>query len=175
MPAHQFKNVQYYVEGQNEEKLVSVLKTEMQVIPPGAAEVLNPLVKLIAKAKRISYRPKTTVVLIFDTDKADINPDIFQRNLKNLQNIKNVEKILTVTQVKTIEDELIHSTDIRMIEELLPSKNAKAFKNDFNHQYPERIARKLAEHHFRIDLLWSRQPGGLYARIANEGALLKKQ
>ena len=34
-------NYQYYVEGQNEEKLISVLKTEMELVFPGNIDVLN--------------------------------------------------------------------------------------------------------------------------------------
>ena len=41
----------YYVEGQNEEKLITVLKNEALCLAPGSIDVLNVIKKRITNAK----------------------------------------------------------------------------------------------------------------------------
>ncbi len=60
------KYIQYFVEGEDEEKLLSVLKTDMQLITPGKVSKLNVIQDKITKARLLNMRPETTVVLVFD-------------------------------------------------------------------------------------------------------------
>ena len=60
--------IQYYGEGEDEEKLVSVLKTDRQMIIPGKISKFNAVQNKLTKARLMNLRSDTTVVLVFDTD-----------------------------------------------------------------------------------------------------------
>ncbi|CDE55174.1 putative uncharacterized protein [Roseburia sp. CAG:303] len=59
---------QYYVEGEDEEKLVNVLKSDMQCIEAGKVQVLNPVLEKITPLRLRTLKKNTTVILVFDTD-----------------------------------------------------------------------------------------------------------
>ena len=59
---------QYYVEGEDEEKLVNVLKSDMQCIEAGKVQVLNPVLEKITPLRLRTLKKNTTVMLVFDTD-----------------------------------------------------------------------------------------------------------
>lgn len=59
---------QYYVEGEDEEKLVNVLKSDMQCIEAGKVQVLNPVLEKITPLRLCTLKKNTTVILVFDTD-----------------------------------------------------------------------------------------------------------
>ena len=59
---------QYYVEGEDEEKLVNVLKSDMQCIEAGKVQVLNPVLEKITPLRLRTLKKNTSVVLVFDTD-----------------------------------------------------------------------------------------------------------
>ena len=59
---------QYYVEGEDEEKLVNVLKSDMQCIEAGKVQVLNPVLEKITPLRLRTLKKNTTVNLVFDTD-----------------------------------------------------------------------------------------------------------
>ena len=73
------KFVQYYVEGEDEEKLINVLKTDLKAIRPGKVQKLNVVAHEITNARLMTLRSGTMVVLVFDTDAGNIN--ILNRNL----------------------------------------------------------------------------------------------
>lgn len=62
------KNYLYLVEGETEEKLVSVLKTELQVIVPGRIQKFNVLQESIPRSFIQSFKRNTAVICVFDTD-----------------------------------------------------------------------------------------------------------
>ena len=59
---------QYYVEGEDEEQLVNVLKSDMQCIEAGKVQVLNPVLEKITPLRLRTLKKNTTVILVFDTD-----------------------------------------------------------------------------------------------------------
>ena len=59
---------QYYVEEEDEEKLVNVLKSDMQCIEAGKVQVLNPVLEKITPLRLRTLKKNTTVILVFDTD-----------------------------------------------------------------------------------------------------------
>lgn len=67
------KYYQYYVEGQDEEKLIQVLKTELRLIEPGKVEKFNVVSEELTKLRIMSLKMGTIVVLVFDTDAGNIN------------------------------------------------------------------------------------------------------
>lgn len=54
---------QYYVEGEDERKLLSVLKTEMECIVPGKIEVFNVVQEEITAIRLMQLKKGTTVIL----------------------------------------------------------------------------------------------------------------
>ena len=64
---------------------------------------------------------ETTVVLVFDTDVEKVN--ILDENIKIIKNSNNVRDIICIPQIKNLEDELIYSTNITKIIDLLESKS----------------------------------------------------
>ena len=72
---------------------------------------------------------ETIVVLVFDTDIEKI--DILDKNIELIKNSNNVRDIIYILQIKNLEDELVYSTKIKKIKDLLESKSDKDFKRDF--------------------------------------------
>lgn len=76
------KFVQYYVEGEDEEKLIYTLKSDLGVIRPGKVQKLNVIEHILEDARLMTLRPRTMVVLIFDTDTGQTS--ILNKNLEKL-------------------------------------------------------------------------------------------
>ena len=74
------KFVQYYVEGEDEEKLVNVLKTQLGLIRPGKVQKLNVVEQEITNIRLRTLKQGTMVVLVFDTDTGNV--DILKKNIK---------------------------------------------------------------------------------------------
>ena len=161
--------IQYYVEGEDEEKLISVLKTDLQLVVPGKISKFNAVQNKLTKARLMNLRQDTTVVLVFDTDTE--NADILNENMKILKTASAVSSIICVTQVKNLEDELIRSTDIRYIRELTGSKSDSEYKKDLIKT--SNLAALLIRHGFEIKQFWAKEPVGAFAKIANEASLIK--
>lgn len=80
--------IQYYVEGQDEEKILSVLKTDMQLILPGKVSKFNVVQNKLTRARLMNLRPGTMVVLVFDTDTN--NSKILKENIDILKKFSAV-------------------------------------------------------------------------------------
>lgn len=163
------KFVQYYVEGEDEEKLVQVLKNDLRVIRPGKIQKLNVIERDLSNARLMTLRPGTMVVLIFDTDTG--HPDILLQNLERLKKCPAVSEIITIPQVLNLEDELVRSCGIKRITELLGSKSKSEFKADFIRS--KNLAEKLKEQSFDIYRLWSRNPLPPYTGIENQAEKIR--
>lgn len=161
---------QYYVEGEDEEKLIYTLKSDLGVIRPGKVQKLNVIEHILEDARLMTLRPRTMVVLIFDTDTGQTS--ILNKNLEKLKVCPVVSEIITIPQIFNLEDELIHSCNIKDITKLLGSKSKKEFKTDFNRT--KNLAKKLTEHGFDINKLWSQQPLPPYQDITNQAEKIKK-
>ena len=59
---------QFYVEGEDEKKVIETLKKDMNSIVSGKVEVLNVIQKEIKTPRIITLKTVTYVVLINDTD-----------------------------------------------------------------------------------------------------------
>lgn len=163
------KFVQYYVEGEDEEKLIHVLKSDLGVIRPGKVQKLNVIEHIMEDARLMTLRPGTMVVLIFDTDTGKTS--LLHKNLEKLKKSLYISEIVTIPQIRNLEDELVYSCDIKKITELLGSKSKKEFKSDLIQA--GNLAGKLREHHFDIDRLWCRQPFSPYQDIVNQAKRIK--
>lgn len=162
-------NMQYYVEGEDERKLVNALKTDLQVIVPGKVDVFNVTSKIITNARLITLKPKTIVVLIFDTDVG--NNKILNKNIETLQKCKNIISIITVPQNKNLEDELVASCNIRNAIDLLGSQGRKKFKTDFIRI--SNLSSKLVEKGFNIEKIWLSNGTGEFVGVINQSEKIK--
>lgn len=145
------KYYHYFVEGEDEEKIVKVLKTDLQCIIPGKVQVFNVVQQKLTKLRLMSLKPATTVILIFDTDTG--KTPILLENIKFLKNNCNVKDVLCITQVKNLEEELIRSCDIKQIKELTGSKSNREYKHDLIKD--TNFHQKLIKHNFNLELFWN--------------------
>lgn len=169
------KNYLYLVEGETEEKLISVLKTELQVIVPGKVQKFNILQKALPESYVMHFKRNTVVICVFDTDIDHLSLNIFNQNMKMLQNARRiVNHVICIPQVKNLEDELIRSTDIDHIQDLLTSTSIKEYKRDLAQIKRDKLALKLQQHNFQIEKLWTMNPSGQYQRIKNGAEQIKQ-
>lgn len=163
------KFVQYYVEGEDEEKLLNVLKTRLCVIKPGKVQKLNVLTQEITEMRLRTLSRGTMVVLVFDTDAGNL--DILNKNIRTLKSCLSVSEIVLIPQVPNLEGELIRSCNIRRIEELLNSRSRGDFKSDLIRI--SNLDKKLLEHQFDINLFWSGRPTASFQNIENQAEKVK--
>lgn len=163
------KYVLYYVEGEDEVKLINVLKTNLRVIKAGNVQKLNVIQQRITTARLRTIKPETMIVLVFDTDTN--NSQILKENLKILRSCNAVSEIVTIPQIHNLEDELVYSCNIKNITELLNSKSKKDFKNDLIRI--SNLDKKLKEHEFNINLFWSKKTEFPFNEIPNLSEKIK--
>ena len=163
------KYVLYYVEGEDEVKLIEVLKSDLRVIKPGKIQKLNVLQQEISTARLRTIKPATMVVLVFDTDTNNL--DILKENLKILNSCTSVSEVVTIPQFHNLEEELIRSCNIKNITQLLNSKSRTEFKTDLIRV--SNLDKKLKEHNFDITLFWNQNPQPPYDIISNQSDKIK--
>lgn len=162
-------NIQYFVEGEDEKKLLNTLKNKLRLIRPGKIQRLNVVQTKISMNILRTLKKGTLVVLVFDTDTQ--NTEILNYNIKLLNKSNIVSKVVTIPQVKNLEDELIRCCDIKKITELLNSRSKKDYKSDLIKV--TNLETKLVEHHFNINLFWNQQPDEPFKEIHNESVEIK--
>lgn len=162
-------NIQYFVEGDDEKKLINTLKNQLGVIQTGKVQKLNVIENKITDNIIRTLKKGTVVVLVFDTDTQQT--DILNCNIAKLKACKFISKVITIPQVDNLEDELVRSCNIRKITELLNSRSKKDYKSDLIRV--TNLDSKLKEHEFDINLFWSMQPGAPYENIINESEIIK--
>ena len=91
----------------------------------------------------------TILIFVFDTDTGNI--EILSENIKRAKKSSRVKNVYCITQVKNLEDELIRSTNIKRIDELLESKSKSNFKRDFIKE--KNLKQKLEAHSFDLKML----------------------
>ncbi len=165
------KYYHYYVEGQTDEKMVRILKTDLQLVVPGKVEKFNIIENELSSSRTIGLKKGTIVVLVFDTDTN--NNSILDKNIKFLQEQNNISKVICITQVGNLEDELIRSCDIKEIRELTGSRSNSDFKNDMLKQ--NNFMNKLERKFFDFNKFWNCSASNQFSYINNEAKLIKKR
>ncbi len=160
---------QYFVEGEDEEKIIKVLKTDMQLIIPGKISCFNVVEKKFTNARLMNLRYGTNVVLVFDTDTG--NETVLRENIRILNHCEAVRSVICVPQVRNLEEELLYSCAIRQIKELTNSRTNGDFKRDLLRE--SNLKQKLESKRFDFDSFWSRSPGTCYDDIRNEAYKIK--
>lgn len=100
MIAAKSKFVQYYVEGEDEEKLVKVLKADLQAILPGRVQKFNVVECELTNARLMTLHPGTMIVLIFDTDTGYI--DVLRKNIQKLKKCPAISEVVTIPQISKL-------------------------------------------------------------------------
>lgn len=163
--------VLYYVEGDDEEKLINTLKSKLNMIKSGKVQKLNVVECEITDLRLRALSPGTMVVLVFDTDTGNV--EILERNIKKLKACPAVSEVVTIPQVRNLEDELVNSCAIKDITELLNSRSRRDFKSDIIHV--SNLDKKLQEHRFDINSFWSKKPLCPYQNIENQAEKVKQR
>lgn len=161
---------QYYVEGDDDRKIVNTLKTEFQTIQPGKVDVFNVVQNLLNKNRIQVLKKDTTVVLVFDTDTS--SSEILKKNIEFLEKQKIIKDVICVPQVRNLEEELVRACDIKHVKELTGSKTDSEFKSDVLKM--NNLKQKLEEKEFRLDEFWCSLPKGDFTQIRNESEKIRK-
>lgn len=143
----------YYVEGEDEKKVVDTLKKDMKLIRPGVSQVFNVVENELTNARLMTIKENTTVVLIFDTDTG--NTEKVRKNIELLKKARNVKEIVCITQVKNLEDEWVRSCDVKKPQELTGSDSLTNYKRAL--RKITNLDKKLKEHHFDFQKFWKNQ------------------
>lgn len=163
------QNYQYFVEGEDERKLVNTLKSDLRLIRSGRVQVFNMTQEKFTKLRIRTLKTGTKVVLIFDTDAGNIS--IFKENVAFLDKASIVSEVILIPQVYNLEDELIRSCEIKQIKELLGSSSNKEFKSDL--LKTRNLAQKLTEHQFDFNRFWCTRDKDTYKEIENMAYRIK--
>lgn len=161
---------QFYVEGEDEKKVIDTLKKDMKIIVSGKVDVLNVIQKEIRSPRIRTLKTGTTVILVYDTD-ID-RTDILEKNIRLLQSSKHIKRIICIPQVKNLEEELVRATNVRQVLDLLGSKSLADFKRDLIKC--TNLEKKLQDKDFDISKFWSKIPANRFAKYGNDAELIKK-
>lgn len=164
------KYYHYFVEGDDDRKIVNTLKTDFQQIIPGKVDKFNVVEKMLKKTHLMGLKNGTTVILVFDTDTGNIA--ILNKNIDFLKKQSIVKDIICITQVEKLEDELVRSTSIREIKELTKSCSNSEFKTDVLRI--TNLKKRMEECSFDFSKFWSCQPRNEYKDIVNGADKIRK-
>ncbi|GLI55404.1 hypothetical protein PM10SUCC1_09180 [Propionigenium maris DSM 9537] len=163
----------YYVEGENEEKLVNSIKNNM--IVSGRVQKFNVCNKMIKSQNLMKLKKDTIIILVFDIDLVLQNKKNARTNLeKNIAMLskhkKVVKKIILVPQDENLEDELIRATKLKKIQEMFKVKSIDEHKEKLNKC--NNLGVKLKEVGFDIKNLWKSDKINQFD-LSNESELIK--
>lgn len=161
---------QYFVEGEDERKIINTLKSDMGLIKPGKVQVFNCVKEKLTALRLMTLKDGTAVVLVFDSDAG--NRLLLEENMKLLHSQSNISEVICVIQVKNLEDELIRACDIKQNKDLLGVESNSAYKRALLKE--KNLSKKLLEHGFAITKFWCRQDEERYKGIVNAAEEIKK-
>lgn len=161
----------YYVEGPCEQQLISDLKESPGKVIPGKVKIFNVVQNLIPKSQMLSIQGGTIVTLVFDTDveqtaKLKKNIELLQRYCGNL-------KIVYLPQVLNLEDELVRSTNVKVITDLTRSNSTQNFKTDFCKMKSKDCRAMLERHALDYSKLWITNTPDAFRFIERNSSLIK--
>lgn len=88
------KYYQYFVEGEDEKKIINTLKSDMGLIKAGKVQVVNCVQEKLTPLRLMSLKDGTAVVLVFDTDAGNLT--VLKENIKLLQTQRNISEVICV-------------------------------------------------------------------------------
>jgi hypothetical protein len=161
----------YLVEGETEKVLIDVLKKSGCLVA-GRIEVLDVTKTIITRRKIMTFSPRTTVVLVFDTDTE--SDHILSENLSILSDARpRVSQIVFVPQVRSFEDELLYScSHAKQLKDFWGVVDD--FKRTFIHC--KNLERDLKSKGFDLSLIWTRKASeGAFKSYNQESFKIKKK
>lgn len=162
------KLLQYYVEGECEEKMIKAFQHEEVGFLVGRIDVINPAEHILSKLRISQLKKDTTVVLVYDTDAA--NEKILEENVDSLKKSKNIKAIYHVQSVENFEDEISRSCKLSSVNDIFKTKSPNEFKTKFlSHKD---IAKKLLSIGFDIELIWVKESQNV-TKYPNDGYKIK--
>lgn len=161
---------QYFVEGEDEKKLIDTLKSDMELVKPGKVQVFNCVRDRLTQFRLLNLKDGTATVLVFDTDAGSL--EILEENVRLLREQSNISDVICVMQVKNLEEELVRACRLKQIKELLGVESNSEYKRAFIKE--KNLGKKLIEKGFDMTLFWCRQDNGIYKSIPNEAQKVKK-
>lgn len=150
------KYYQYIVEGDNEYILITYLK-EKGLIPKGKVIKFNVVEKRLKESMLRSMKNEINIILIFDTDTG--KTDNLADNIRFLKTKKNqVKSLITLAQVKNLEDELVRCSNMNHIFEMFQSSNKKEHKHKMNHC--KNLDSVFSKINLQVEKLWTKTDEG---------------
>ncbi len=162
---------QYFVEGEDEIKLLNVLKSDIGCITAGKVDKFNPVQKNFTSARIRTLKPNTVIILIYDTDVEKI--EILQKNIAFLERQTAIKEVFCIPQVKNLEEELMRACQIRSIEELTGSTSKKDYKRDIISC--TNLDTRLKKCNFDIQKFWQCIPKNGFYIFGNDAEKIKKK
>ena len=160
----------YYVEGDDDRKIVNTLKTDFQIIAPGKVDKFNVVQDELRMNHLRVLKQGTIVVLVFDTDTSNV--DILKKNIDFLKKQKFIKGVICIPQVNNLEEELVRSCSIKKASDITRSKTESEFKSDVLHI--NNLKSRLEECGFSFEKFWATKPKGIFSEIPNDASQIKK-
>lgn len=160
---------QYYVEGEDEKKLLEVLKQDLRCIRAGKVDIFNVIQNQFTSMRIRPLKPGTVVILVYDTDVDHV--DILQRNIIFLQKQNAIKEIVCIPQVKNLEEELVYACQIKNVSELTHSHTKKDYKRDLIDC--NNLGIRLRKCDFKITKFWSQLPANRFGVWGNDAGKIK--
>lgn len=133
------KYYQYFVEGEDEKKIINTLKSDMEIIKAGKVQVVNCVQEKLSPLRLMNLKDGTAVVLVFDTDAGNLS--VLQENIKLLQKQRNISEVICVMQVKNLEEELVRACNIKQVKYLLGVSSNKDYKSALIKEFEQKTRR----------------------------------
>ncbi|RRD95849.1 hypothetical protein EII17_01885 [Clostridiales bacterium COT073_COT-073] len=171
------ENILYIVEGETEKRFIDVLKQHYII---SGKVIVYDLIKKQLTLNNLFLRTissNTTVIIVFDTD-VDQEQSV-QRLSQNLlllkTKIKHIKDVILIPQIANLEGELIYSTNIKKIQDLIGCKSEKDFKKKFLKIQDHYLMNRLKEVNFQLSKIWSRAPKNKYKIFQNQSSKIKNK
>lgn len=162
----------YFVEGDNEKKIVNELKGKY--LESGVVNKFNILQEKISNyvLRKFSNEKKNISIIVYDYDvfEKNINTEKLKNKLEeNIEILSSISEVVIIEQNKNLEDELKRATDVKEIKEILNSKSSKDWKRDMLSTV--NLLEKLEKKNFQISKFWINDSQTL--KLSNNSYIIK--
>ena len=159
----------YFVEGDNEKKIVNELKGKY--LESGVVNKFNILQEKISNyvLRKFSNEKKNISIIVYDYDvfEKNINTEKLKNKLEeNIEILSSISEVVIIEQNKNLEDELKRATDVK---EILNSKSNKDWKRDMLNTV--NLLEKLEKKNFQISKFWINDSQTL--KLANNSYIIR--
>lgn len=160
------KRCTYLAEGQCEEKLIRALQEKPGLVLAGRIKHFNAIQDIIPEKRLIQFPPGSTVILVFDTDKAET--EHLKQNIELLRQRGLGIEVKTIAQVLNFEDEIERATDVVRAQDLTKSASVSDFKTAVNRMKEADFRNTLKRHKLDMAKLWSEKPPKSFAFVSQD-------